>query len=91
MTNDYRPIGCDQHSVLELLAMRQTPVEVRALAPDNTTVAYAGRVSDLLTKDRAEYLVVLDAQGREHAIRLDRVAVIFDRDGNELWRRESDI
>jgi transcriptional antiterminator Rof (Rho-off) len=91
MTNDYRPIGCDQHSVLELLAIRQTPVEVRAVAADGTPAAYAGRVSDLLTRDRAEYLVVLDGEGREHAIRLDRVAVIFDRDGNALWRRESDV
>jgi transcriptional antiterminator Rof (Rho-off) len=30
MTSDYVPIDCDQHSVLELLAMRRTKVAGRA-------------------------------------------------------------
>ena len=35
MTSDYVPIDCDQHSVLELLAMR------RAAVPAMRLVAYA--------------------------------------------------
>lgn len=88
MTTDYHPIGCDHHSVLELLALRRTPVEVQAVAADGASVTCSGRVSDLLTRDRAEYLVV-EAGGREHRFRLDRLVTICDSDGTVLWRQES--
>ncbi|MCB1773338.1 MAG: hypothetical protein KDI88_06945 [Gammaproteobacteria bacterium] len=89
MTTDYHPIGCDQHSVLELLALRQVPVEVQAITDDGAPSTCSGRVSDLLTRGGAEYLVVRDAGGQTTSIRLDRLVTISRRDGDVLWRRES--
>jgi transcriptional antiterminator Rof (Rho-off) len=90
MTTDYRPIGCDQHSVLELLAMRQAHVEAHFLRSTGNAATLSGQVIDVLTRDRAEFLVLLDSAGGQHPVRLDRLRALFDLDGAELWRQESD-
>jgi len=89
MTNEYRPIGCDQHSVLELLALRQARVEVCVTASDGTSFSQSGQVTDVLTRERAEYLILRETDGPTHSIRLDRIRAIQDRDGNTVWRQES--
>jgi Rho-binding antiterminator len=88
MTTDYRPIDCDQHSVLELLAMRGTPVTVAACDESGAALRREGVVDDVLTRDGAEYLMVRDARGEELAVRLDRLQALFGRDGGLLWRQE---
>jgi transcriptional antiterminator Rof (Rho-off) len=94
MTTDpetpYRPIDCDQHSVLELLAMRRVAVTLRARRPDGSDLALQGRVHDVRTRSGAEYLVLHDAEGAEEAIRLDRLQALYGQDGGLLWRQETD-
>jgi transcriptional antiterminator Rof (Rho-off) len=62
MTIDYRPIACDRHSEFELLAMRRAQVDAQIEGEMETLRV---RVCDLVTKDRAEYLVVELSDGVE--------------------------
>lgn len=93
MTTDpgapYRPIDCDQHSVLELLAMRRLAVTMHARQPDGGDLVLQGRVHDVRTRDGAEYLVLRDAAGDEHAVRLDRLRALHDQDGGLVWRQKT--
>ena len=43
---DYRPIACDQHSVLEVLALRRSQVDVRAVERRADRERAAARVAD---------------------------------------------
>lgn len=83
----YVPIDCDQHSLLEVLAMRRAAVSVHALASDGVEAVLYGTVVDVVTRGAAEYLVVRDAAGREHATRLDRLRVLRDGTGATVWRQ----
>jgi transcriptional antiterminator Rof (Rho-off) len=86
-TTDYQPIDCDQHSLLELLAMRRTPVTAKAVDADGGSLAVAGTAVDVLTRDAAEYLVIRDADGADHSLRLDRLHGLFGPGGELLWRQ----
>lgn len=89
-TTDYRPIGCDLHSELELLALRRTRVVAHANDPVAGPVRWSGEVCDVRTRDGAEYLVLLNVAGEHRDVRLDRLSALFAPDGAPLWRQESD-
>ena len=78
MTNDYVPIACDAHSVLELLALRRRPVEIAYRAVDGDRASVQARVVDLRTRDGAEYLEIETSSGSAESIRLDRIVAIRD-------------
>ena len=91
--SDYRPIDCDQHSVLEVLAMRRSRVVLDMRDDDGTVATCAGTVIDVLTRRGAEYLVLdpgPDRPGGARSIRLDRLLEIRDADGLAVWRQQSD-
>ncbi len=67
--SDYRAIPCAQHSEYELLAMRQSPVEIET--DDGDIVR--GRIVDLRAREGAEYMLVESAKGERVEIRLDRI------------------
>ena len=87
MTTDYHPIDCDQHSVLELLAMRRAEVSIEAETGDSGTVKIDGTVIDVLTRSGAEYLVVERSVGESISLRLDRIRHISQDDGRVIWRQ----
>ena len=89
MTTDYRPIDCDQHSVLELLAMRRTQVVAEASLPDGGVQRLQAQVRDVLTRDGAEYLVLCDQAGKSISVRLDHLLGLSMRDGELLWRQKN--
>jgi len=86
----YLPIDCDQHSLLEVLAMRRAVVAARALDDAGDAATTHGTVQDVVTRRAAEYLVVRDSAGREHPIRLDRLQVIYDGTDAVIWRQKTD-
>lgn len=90
MTTEYRPIGCDAHSVLELLALRRVAAELRVVDPQGRPLTVAGRIVDVFTRDGAEYLRVLGEDGSGVDLRLDRLRLIASSDGRVLWRQETD-
>lgn len=90
---DYRPIDCDQHSKLELLAMRRSRVTLVARGKGGVGVTHGGVVVDVLTRGGAEYLVLESVSGQAAealSIRLDRLLEIRDMDGFTVWRQQSD-
>lgn len=90
MTTDYRPIACDQHSLLEVFALRRLAVEVDALNEAGEAITLNGTVIDLVTRDRAEYLV-LQVPGGEAPVpvRLDRLRRITEPATGVVWRQYS--
>ena len=88
-TSDYRPIGCDAHSVLEVLALRRVEAVLAVVDEQGVAVIVAGRVVDLLTRAGSEYLRVCRDDGELHDIRLDRLRTITTPAGGELRRQES--
>lgn len=89
MTTEYRAIDCDQHSVLELMAMHRRPVEIEAVDESGQRIGLRGVVVDVLTRDRAEYLMVQIPDGEPVAVRLDRLCRIREPEGPVIWRQES--
>ena len=88
-TSPYIPIDCDQHSVLELLAMRRARVSLRARDEAGFELTLLGVIEDVLTRSGAEYLVLRDRTACEHSIRLDRLEALFDETGGLLWRQKT--
>ena len=69
---DYRPISCDLHSEYELLAMHRTPVTVQYLDEAGAEQHFQGIITDLFTRDGAEYMK-LEAGDEVREVRLDRI------------------
>ena len=89
MTTDYLPIDCDQHSVLELLAMRRARIMVQSKSPQGTVSVVEAIVFDVLTRDGAEYLVLRNQAGNEFSVRLDRLLSLSTPDGEPFWRQKT--
>jgi transcriptional antiterminator Rof (Rho-off) len=46
-------------------------------------------VSDVLTRDGAEYLILRDPADEELSIRLDRLLSLSGPDGGPIWRQKT--
>ena len=75
MTDDkpYIPVSCDLHSEFELLIMHNRALELNW--QDNNGKQFKSKVKpkDLQTRKSEEFLIVVDNDNQEIAIRLDRV------------------
>ena len=89
MTTDYLPIDCDQHSVLELLAIRRARVVAEARLADGAVRRLRAQVRDVITRDGAEYLILSDQAGKSISVRLDRLLGLSSPDGEGLWRQKN--
>jgi transcriptional antiterminator Rof (Rho-off) len=89
VTSDYRPIGCDAHSGLEVLALRRMIAVLDIAEVGGQPRRVTGRVVDLLTRAGGEYLRIRSADGQGHDIRLDLLRTISTPSGAVLWRQES--
>ncbi|MBT8338232.1 MAG: hypothetical protein KJO11_16715 [Gemmatimonadetes bacterium] len=69
MTERYRPIDCALHDELQLRVLRGRDVEVEWTDPTGAARRSVGRVTDVFSRDGAEYLRL--AAGRD--VRLDRL------------------
>lgn len=83
-TSDYRPVSCDLHSELELLAMRHGKVEVDGERDGCPVSGLACVVLNVLTRDGAEYLELQTPAGARFACRLDRLRRIRLDDGRQI-------
>lgn len=72
MSPDYRPIDCGLHDELQLRVLRGRSVEVRWIEADGDERRSVGRVTDVFSRDGAEYLRLED--GRD--VRLDHLALV---------------
>ena len=71
-SDDYKPVSCDQHSEYELLALHRTPVTVQYLDDEGVEQHFQGSVTDVFTRDGAEYMK-LEGEGGTLEVRLDRI------------------
>lgn len=69
---DYVPINCEFHDVLESTATRRHAANIRFTDDAGTEHTVHARIADLITVDRVEYLVT-DAGQR---VRLDRLVSV---------------
>ncbi len=70
----YIPISCDLHSQYELAIMHNKSLLLNW--QDEDKLSHEAKVTplDVITCNRAEYLKVLDSEGKENLIRLDRIS-----------------
>lgn len=87
MTTDYRPIDCDRHSVLELLATRRVRATVKANDDAGRALTLEGIVTDVLTRRGEEFLILRDQAGHDRAVRLDRLQALYATTGAMLWQQ----
>lgn len=87
---EYHPIDCDQHSILELLAMRRVSATVHYDDGAGGTLRSVGDIVDVFTRSGAEFLAVARDLEHRDELRLDRLLLIEGGDGDILWRQISD-
>ena len=69
----YKPVSCGLHSEYELLAMHRSRVRLSCISEEGVAQTVEGQVLDVVTRNKAEYLV-LEIDGMEvKSIRLDRI------------------
>ena len=69
----YKPVSCGLHSEYELLAMHRSRVRLSCIPEDGGAQTVEGKVLDVVTRNKAEYLV-LEIDGMEvKSIRLYRI------------------
>ena len=69
----YKPVSCGLHSEYELLAMHRSRVRLSCTSEEGVAQTVEGKVLDVVTRNKAEYLV-LEIDGMEvKSIRLDRI------------------
>jgi Rho-binding antiterminator len=70
--NDYRPINCEFHDLLEALATTRKPAQVEFLQDGATKAVLVGQIKDVYAKDGVEYLE-LDSGEK---VRLDKLVAV---------------
>lgn len=68
----YEPVDCDFSDELEFAVIRQLPVEVKYWNVKNELHAIRGRIIDIYTKNKAEYIKM----SNQTLVRLDRIASV---------------
>jgi transcriptional antiterminator Rof (Rho-off) len=74
----YQVISCERHSEYELMAMHRRQCRL-CWQNSEKTVEANGIVLDILTRNRAEYLVMQESNGQRHEIRLDKIISLEPR------------
>ncbi len=68
----YQPIPCIQHERLEYAALRRIPLRLTYL--DGETLTETVIVTDVLTREGAEWLCFRNEHGEDKTLRLDHIA-----------------
>ena len=69
MNNDYRPISCDFHDLLESVATSRQIARIRFRDADGVVRERATSIQDVYSRAGAEYLVM----GTQETVRLDQL------------------
>ena len=71
--NDYEPIACSFHDVLEIAIMHRSRLTACWRGPDGSRQEGTLRPLDLQVRDGAEWLIARDERGTDIEVRLDRL------------------
>jgi len=70
MPTDYQPVSCELHSEIELHAMHGNRVSIET---HTSEAAVIGRIVDVSTHDKAEYVIIETGSQQQQEIRLDQI------------------
>lgn len=70
---EYVPIACAEHERLEFAVLRRQRLHLRQRGEDGEEREGVVLPTDVQTRDRAEWLSYLDADGAAGVVRLDRI------------------
>jgi len=70
--NEYRPISCDFHDILESLATLHQQTHVRFLSEDGLLQHRCATIVDVFSKDGVEYLAISTGE----TLRLDQLVAV---------------
>jgi Rho-binding antiterminator len=68
----YSPVSCDFTDELEFVAVKKIPVKVSHWSETNELENHTGRIKDILTENKEEFLVLNTGE----RVRLDHIAEI---------------
>lgn len=71
--NKYIPVSCERHSEYELAIMHRQTLVISWCDEHDDTQQQALRPYDVVTENKAEYLLANDAMGNDKKIRLDKI------------------
>ena len=73
MENKYQPISCELHSQYELAIMHKNKLELSWI--ENNVLVEQSNIQplDVLTRDKAEYLVAINEDNEKLFLRLDQI------------------
>ena len=83
MTRAYTPIACGFYDVFEIAIMRGQQLKARWTDDDRGVRDELIRPLNLTIRDRAEWLIAEDQQGRRLNLRLDRIKSADTSRGHE--------
>ena len=69
----YQPISCNLYDRIESLAVLKKNIKIILINDDKTEELIEGKISDVFSKDSAEFLVINDSK-----IRLDKIKSISE-------------
>ncbi|MFI0374696.1 MAG: transcriptional antiterminator, Rof [Candidatus Thiodiazotropha sp.] len=83
MNEKYEPVACAHHETYQYAVMRKLMLDL--CWHDEADVKHRARVLpiDVVTRDRAEFLVLKQKDGSIESVRLDRIVAACSVDGGE--------
>ena len=72
-SDGYKPVSCAAHSEYELVIMHKRKLKISWLNAKGNTVTEEVLPTDMITRDHAEYLLVIDQDNTHKEIRLDKI------------------
>ncbi|WP_316367218.1 WYL domain-containing protein [Candidatus Thiodiazotropha sp. CDECU1] len=83
MNDDYRPVACSQHETYEYAVLRRSMLDINWHDEGGNRCRARVVPIDVVTRDRAEYLVVKQEDKVIRSIRLDRIIEAREVAGGE--------
>jgi len=71
--NPYQPVSCELHSQYELAIMHKNKLELSWVSDGELVTEKNILPLDVQTKDKAEYLLTVNAENKNLCIRLDHI------------------
>lgn len=76
MSNTYIPIACSLHDEYEIAIMHRKHLDIEWLDDDDELHAAKVLATDVLVKDKQEFLIADTQDGKALCIRLDKITLV---------------
>ncbi|MES9969644.1 MAG: Rho-binding antiterminator [Candidatus Thiodiazotropha sp.] len=83
MNDDYQPVACSQHEVYEYAVLKGSMLDISWHDEDGSRCRARAMPKDVVTRDKAEYLVIEKQDKSIRWIRLDRIIEAEEVSGSD--------